>query len=244
MTKTLQSKLTVQFCGAEYFPVAGKNFVIGREGDLSLDDNPYLHRRLLLIEYSQSLWWIHNTGQTIAVTIASADGNYQAVIGPGARVPLVIPSATVLFSAGSFSYELGLGLSDSIFRTNPNQAVQSEDSDGYDTFIFKPLSLPQKQVILALSENLLRDGVVGTSRVPTSAEAAARLGWPLTTFNRQLDSVCDRLDRDGVQGLRGVNGKLASQRKARLVEHAVLARLVTAQDLELLDSKSQYDAPF
>ena len=244
MTKDHQSKLTVEFCGKNYFPPASRSYVIGREGDLSLDDNPYLHRRLLLIEYAQELWWLQNIGQTIAVTLASSDGNYQAVIGPGARVPLVMPAATMLFSAGSFSYEIGLSLSDAIFRTNPHQITAQDDSDGDDTFIFKPLSLPQKQVILALSEHLLRDGVVGTSRVPTSAEAAERLGWPLTTFNRQLDSVCDRLDRDGVAGLRGVNGKLASQRKARLVEHAVLARLVTAQDLELLDSKPEDEDTF
>lgn len=243
MTKDHQSELAVEFCGKNYYPPTEQSYIIGREGDLSLDDNPYLHRRLLLIEYAQELWWLQNIGQTISVTLASTDGNYQAVIGPGARVPLVMPAATMLFSAGSFSYEIGLSLNNAIFRTNPNQRPD-DDSDGDDTFIFKPLSLPQKQVILALSENLLRDGVVGTSRVPTSAEAAERLGWPLTTFNRQLDSVCDRLDRDGVAGLRGINGKLASQRKARLVEHAVLARLVTAQDLELLDSKPEDEDTF
>lgn len=235
MSEIIKHDLIVDFCGVKYHPDARGTFVIGREGDLVLDDNPYLHRKLLLLQFQQGLWWLHNVGQTIAITLASSDGNYQAVLGPDARVPLVMPAAIVLISAGSFTYELGITLSDSLFRANPKQLNIEENSESYDTFVFKPLSLAQKQVILALSEPLLRDGVVGSSKVPSSAEAAARLGWPLTTFNRQLDSVCDRLDRDGVAGLRGSNGKLASQRKARLVEHAVLARLVTAKELVLLD---------
>jgi hypothetical protein len=73
------------------------------------------------------------------------------------------------------------------------------------------------------------------SGIPTSAAAAQRLGWPVTTFNRKLDNVCERLDRFGIQGLRGGVGNLASNRKARLVEHALLVQLVTVDDLDLLD---------
>jgi hypothetical protein len=71
--------------------------------------------------------------------------------------------------------------------------------------------------------------------MPSSAEAAARLGWTMTRFNRKLDNVCDKLDRAGVKGLRGGSGGLATNRRARLVEYAVASRLVTAADLDLLD---------
>jgi hypothetical protein len=71
--------------------------------------------------------------------------------------------------------------------------------------------------------------------VPTSAEAAARLGWSMTTFNRKLDNVCEKLDKIGVDGLRGGRGRLATNRRARLVEYAVATRLVSADDLALLD---------
>src|SRR5699024_12726263 len=80
---------------------------------------------------------------------------------------------------------------------------------------------------------LVREGS-GMSAVPTSAQAAQRLGWQLTKFNRKLDNVCDKLDRLGVRGLRGGPGKLASHRRARLVEHAVFSRLVTAAGPPLL----------
>src|SRR5690625_6113241 len=79
----------------------------------------------------------------------------------------------------------------------------------------------------------------GMSSVPTSAQASKRLGWQLTKFNRKLDNVCDKLDRLGVRGLRGGPGKLASNRRARLVEHAVFSRLVTSADLPLLDQSDR-----
>ena len=57
----------------------------------------------------------------------------------------------------------------------------------------------------------------------------------MTTFNRKLDNVCDKLDKLGVQGLRGGRGKLATNRRARLVEYAVASRLVSLDDLVLLE---------
>ena len=93
----------------------------------------------------------------------------------------------------------------------------------------------QKAVIVALAEPILRRGGTGFSTVPSSADAAKRLGWPITRFNRKLDNVCDKLDRVGVAGLRGGGGKLATNRRARLVEHAVTSHLVTPEDLPLLD---------
>ena len=63
---------------------------------------------------------------------------------------------------------------------------------------------------------------------------AARLGWPVTKFNRKLDNVCGKLADVGVRGLHGGPAKLASSRKARLVEYAMAARIVTVEDLDLL----------
>ena len=117
------------------------------------------------------------------------------------------------------------------------RAVQHED-DGTTTIGAVSLTPSQRLLLIALCEPILRGGMVGASQLPSSAAAAARLGWPLTTFNRKLDNVCDKLDREGVQGLRGGVGKLATNRRARLVEHAILSRLVTPQDLDLLEVAS------
>ena len=63
----------------------------------------------------------------------------------------------------------------------------------------------------------------------------------MTTFNRKLDNVCDKLDKIGVRGLRGVKGNLATNRRLRLVEYAVATRLVSQDDLYLL-AKNDVDA--
>jgi hypothetical protein len=139
----------------------------------------------------------------------------------------------VLFTAGPFTYELSAHSSEASFLAT-RVDVEAEDPS-QQTIGNVSLTPSQRLLVVALCEPLLRDGMVGSSQIPSSAQAAARLGWPLTTFNRKLDNVCDKLDREGVPGLRGGPGKLATNRRARLVEHAVLSRLVTTNDLELLD---------
>ena len=95
----------------------------------------------------------------------------------------------------------------------------------------------QKLLIVALCENFLSRGHPGTTEIPSSAAAAARIGWTITRFNRKLDNVCQKLSDAGTRGLHGGIGNLASSRKSRLVEHALSTRLVTEQDLVLLGGR-------
>jgi hypothetical protein len=97
------------------------------------------------------------------------------------------------------------------------------------------LTRTQRQLVLALAEGVLTQSVPGRGAIPASAEAAKRLGWSMTTFNRKLDNVCDKLDKLGVPGLRGGPGRLATGRRARLVEYAIASHLVSVDDLRLLD---------
>lgn len=225
--------LTIEFCGEEYTSAPGERFTVGREADLSVDDNAFLHRRLLEFLDDGALWWVVNTGQSLSVTLSTGDGGYQAVVGPGVRVPLVFPRLLVMFSAGPFTYELGLIVSDAAFMsTSPSPTPLAGGPATVGSGV--ELTPSQRLLVLALCEPVLRAGGLGIGELPSSAAAAARLGWPLTTFNRKLDAVCDKLDRAGVPGLRGGVGRLARNRRARLVEYAVLSRLVTAEDLDLI----------
>lgn len=232
MTDT--SDLRIDFAGEWFEAQPPGPFTIGREGDLAVDENPYLHRRLLSFTHENGLWWLANVGQSIGVSMSTGDGVYQAVLGPGAKVPLVFPRLVLLFTAGPYTYELAVHCDQAAFRPSP--VIADLDDPHQMTIGNVSLTPSQKLLVIALCEPLLRDGLAGQSQLPTSAQAAARLGWPLTTFNRKLDAVCDKLDREGVAGLRGGVGKLATNRRARLVEHAVLSRLVTPQDLPLLDA--------
>lgn len=224
-------ELSIEFGSVVHDLGAGDTATLGRAADLVIDDNPYLHRRLIQVAADSGVWWVANIGQSIPVSVATEQGEFQAQLGPGARLPIVFPRLRLMFTAGPSTYDVTIACHGSLLSpADPSDAVAGDETRA-------PLALTesQKLLVLALSESMLRNPGSGLTAVPTSAAAAERLGWPLTTFNRKLDAVCVKLDRGGVDGLRGGAGNLASLRKARLVEYAVLARLVSAGDLELLD---------
>ncbi|MBG6083907.1 hypothetical protein [Zhihengliuella flava] len=222
----------VEFCG-EWFPVGDQQvFTIGREGDLEVDENPYLHRQFLTVARYDGIWWLSNVGKRLSATISDKTGGLQAWLAPGARLPLVFSQTTVVFTAGPTTYELGVHMNQPAFR----QEWSADDPDGATTIGPVTLTESQRALVVALAEPMLRRDGTGLSAVPSSAAAAARLGWATTKFNRKLDNVCDKLDKAGIAGLRGGAGKLATNRKARLVEHAVTSHLVTHADLTLLES--------
>jgi hypothetical protein len=228
----MRTKATVEFCGESYPISQGEPLLIGREGGLAIDDNPYLHRAFLQIADTDGLWWLSNVGSTLTATIADEHGMMQAWLAPGARLPLVFERSIVWFTAGSATYEFDVVLSDPPFQPRPTLLSPSTGTATVGRMVF---TANQKRLILSLCEPMLRRGVRGVGGVPSSADAAARLGWPLTRFNRKLDNVCDKLARAGIRGVHGEPGRIASNRRARLVEYALAARLVTRDDLYLLD---------
>lgn len=229
--------LKLEFCGEWYDITEPDGFSIGRESDLVIDDNPYLHRRFLQIYPDFGMWWLGNVGNLLSATVTDATGHVQAWLSPGARLPIVFERLHVLFSAGATTYDFTIHSEDDFYSSSSALAGIA----GATTIDPIPLTSSQRLLIVALSEDVLRQRVPGRGEVPTSTQAAARLGWAITTFNRKLDNVCDKLDRVGVAGLRGGRGNLATHRRARLVEYAVSTRLVSADDLLLLDAKAQAD---
>lgn len=224
------TKVSVEYCGEWYEVAPDTVFGIGREADLDVDDNPFLHRRLLEIGRVNDIWLLSNVGSRLAVTVMDGAGRMHSWLAPGARLPLVFERTTVVFSAGPTTYELSIHLSEPVFGE-----VGISPALGQTTIGAIEFTSSQKLLMVALAEPiLLREGS-GRHEVPTNARAAERLGWTLTRFNRKLDNVCDKLDRAGVKGLRGGPGDHAMNRRARLVEYAVAARLVTPADLPLLN---------
>jgi hypothetical protein len=221
----------VNFCGERYVVATGESFLIGRDGDLTIDDNPYLHRQFLQVSDQDSLWWLSNLGSQLTATVADDQGLMQAWLAPGARLPLVFDRTLVWFTAGPTTYEFEI-----VLTKAPFVPVSARSSDVGETTIGRTNFTPdQKLLVVALCEQVLRRSAFGAGTVPTSAEAAARLDWTLTKFNRKLDNVCQKLARNGVQGLHGGPDKLAVNRRARLVEYALATRIVDKDDLDLLD---------
>ncbi|MGO3885963.1 MAG: hypothetical protein ACTJHU_06655 [Mycetocola sp.] len=220
----------IEFLDEWYEATDGETFYIGRDADLSIDENPFLHRRFLAVSKDGGLWWLHNVGSLLSATVTDVSGQVQAWLAPGARLPLVFPVLHVLFSAGSTTYEFSIHGGSDYFSANTHapQAV------GTTTVGPVHLTSSQRLLVVALAESVLTQSSPGRGEIPASAVAAARLGWTQTAFNRKLDNVCEKLDRLGVRGLRGGAGRIATGRRARLVEYAVSTRLVGVEDLALL----------
>lgn len=232
-------RLRVEFIG-EWFDVdPAAEFAIGRDADLSIDDNPYLHRRFLAVRHEFGLWWLLNVGQLLSATVSDGTGAVQAWLAPGAKLPIVFPTLHVLFSAGATTYEFTIHFDGDLYDTSAQQTATGTTT----TIAPVTFTRTQRQLILALAEDVLTQAVPGRGSIPSSADAARRLGWSMTTFNRKLDNVCDKLDKLGVDGLHGDRGRLATNRRARLVEYALATRIVSAEDLPLLDEAAPSDHP-
>lgn len=227
----------VEFCGEQFTAKPGEPLTIGRIGDVELDDNPYLHRSFLTITEEGGLWWLSNVGSTLTATVADRQGLFQAMLAPGARIPLALERFTVWFTAGPTTYDFDVLVDDPAFvatSTLGPATAAADDRTGETTVGRVSFTPDQKLLVVALCEGFLRRAYAGQGQVPSSAAAAERLGWTVTKFNRKLDNVCQKLADAGTRGLHGAPGQLASNRKSRLVEHALSVRLVTEADLELL----------
>lgn len=226
------ARLVVEFCGEEFSLSPGQTFAIGRDADLSVDpDNGYLHRRLVELSHEAGFWWIANVGTRLSLTVSGDVGSLQSMVGPGTRIPVVLPDSVILFTAGPTTYEVNLQSEVPVFDV----ARPHEPEPGEETLGAVVLTDSQFRLVLGLCEKALRRVGSGPADVPTNAAVAQRLGWSITTFNRKLDNVCDKFDRAGVKGLRGGPGRSAIGRRSRLVEYAIAARIVRPEHLPMLD---------
>ena len=239
MTATTRTP-TIDFCG-ETAEIDHEPFTIGRDADFVIeDDNRFLHRQFLSLSSQQEVWLLANVGGQLTATVSDAEGRLEAFLAPGAVLPLVFDETLVRFTAGPTTYEFTIRLPDPAFVASP-----VDENEAGDTTIGRVSMTPdQMRLVLALAEPALRGTGRAGSAMPSSGEAAARLGWTTTKFNRKLDNVCQKLAAQGVRGLHGEPGRLASNRRARLVEYALAVRLVTRDDLDLLDTATDaHDAP-
>ena len=241
----IHSKVTVVFCGEEHSVSPEAGLPIGRTGDLEIDDNPYLHRTFLVVSFDNGFWWLSNTGSTLTATVADEQGLFQAWLSPGARIPLAMKTLVVWFTAGPTTYDFEIHVASPVFQSVTSDLPETGtrgpgDDAGAATVGRVSLTPDQRLLVVALCEPFLLRREAGTSQIPSSAAAAQRLGWTLTRFNRKLDNVCQKLADAGTRGLHGGVGKLATNRKARLVEHALSTKLVSEDDLVLLQG---LDAP-
>lgn len=224
--------LELDFAGEVLRAEPGETLRVGRAGDLAIDDNPYLHRDFLVLSWASELWWVANVGSRLAAYLTEEGGLMRSTLAPGARLPLVFPTTLVTFAAGDTLYEL--------IVTVPSvgyEPVSVMSARRGETTI-SPGSFTPSQIlaILALAEPTLRRAGSGAAAIPTTVQAAERLGWTPKRFDKKVENVCDKLTGAGVRGLKGPGPRLASHRRLQLVEYAVSTLLVTTNDLYLMDA--------
>jgi hypothetical protein len=227
--------LTIAFVGEEWKVAPSATFTFGRAGDLAVDEaNPYLHRIVGRFLCHQGVWWLENLGDRVDVELVTEGGartRLPARAGGDSPVLATVtaPRFTVTFEAGGLRYELEGRLARP--PVTPGPAPRGPAGASTSSFGDVRLTEDEKAMVLALAEPCLRDPSAGPDALPANRQVAHALGWPITKFNRKLDYLCQRLSRQGVGGLSGGRGSEATNRRWRLVEHAIAARLVTPRDL-------------
>ena len=127
------SVVTVDFCGEVHEAPREGTLTIGREGDVEIDDNPFLHRHFLQITHEGGWWWLTNIGSTLTATVADKKGLFQAWLNPGARIPLAFERLTVWFTAGPTTYDLDVVVSSPAFQTIERDVAGPDDVHGETT---------------------------------------------------------------------------------------------------------------
>ena len=232
------TRLHVDFIGEVTTVELGDELTFGRLADLHIDDNRHLHRVLGRFWSRGDTWWLTNEGRSITIQIADADSRSNVMLAPGSEIALSFPNSILRFRAGITDYEVIVSVPD-------RDASEGDDEDdpldvdadelGADTIALGDLLLTDEQrlLLLALGEGTLRDPH-HNDELPTNRAVARRLGWSITKFNRKLDNLCNRFTKLGVGGLRGSIDQLATDRRRRLVDHAVESGLITRGQLALL----------
>ena len=229
--------LHVDFIGELTTVAPGEELTFGRQADLHIDDNRHLHRVLGRFWSRGDSWWLTNEGRSITIQIADADSRSSVQLAPGSEIALSFPNSILRFRAGITDYEILVRVPDrdASDADGDDDPLDADDEEAGETIALGDLLLTDEQrlLLLALGETTLLDPH-SADELPTNRAVARRLGWSITKFNRKLDNLCNRFTKLGVGGLRGSIDQLATDRRRRLVEHAVESGLVTRSMLDRL----------
>lgn len=223
--------LRVELAGDSWSVSPDLGLTFGRDADLVVDSNRYLHRRLGTFRCRDGVWWLINVGSAIKLEVLDCGSPSALSLAPGTSTPLPFTECWVRFSAGPTPYELHVSIP-GVDRPQPDDRID----DGSTTIGASTVSLNEEQrdLLVALAEHRMRR-TAPTQEMPTNREVAARLGWTITKYNRKLDNLCSKFDRLGVAGIKGDLGGMAVSRRERLVDHVVTAGIIRPQDLARLD---------
>ena len=219
--------LVVDFCGEIHVVDPSETLTFGRDAELAIDENEFLHRQLGQFQRRADLWWLTNIGSRIELEVFDRNTQASARLPSGTAQALPGSDLLVQFTAGPTHYELLVQCDTSI------TVLPSKPSDTLSLSSL-PWTIEQRVLMAVLAESLLRTPHQPLN-LPSNEEARLRLGWEKAKFNRKLDNVCDRLTNSGVRGLERGQERRNNERRRVLAEAVVEYGIVAPADLDLLE---------
>ncbi len=204
--------------------VAGERFTFGRAEECTARvgiGDPAISRVAGSIHDEGGTWWLSNDSGKRLFAVVDELG-FRSVLPPGRRVALEAPVRIVLDGTGG---------------THTMQViVPHREPVGVDAASGTPTSAGEgvmvnnadRLAMVALFAGYLEDPPRHDPYPKSYGAAAARLGWPRTTLVKRIEHLRTRLTSAGVPNLMGWNAL------ANLAEYAITTRLVTKEDLHLL----------
>lgn len=208
-------ELTVSFVGEIYRPTSQLTF--GRQADLSIDDNSYLHRRAGRFRLQGTTWWLENLGSRLRLTMVSADGSLLD-LQPGASSPLLGDRGVISITAGPTRYAIEY---DVHRRQKALQETNSFRISGADTMTYGPILTPRELDFVVVMAQGRLTGRLGP--IPSHGEIAEIWGVSAKTVDNTLQRLRSKLRN---QNINYVNSS------ETLIEYLVTQGLVSPADLE------------
>jgi hypothetical protein len=221
----MDDALVVVVGGAEHVLDPAERFTFGRAASCTVQfdpDDPAISRLAGVIERDGAVWFLINRSGSRALTMVDPFG-LRSVLAPGSRA--AIEGRVRVIVDGTDSHELILHGPPPASHPEPSDATGSPTTAGDGVIV----NDHDRLALVALFAGYLHEGGRYDPSPKSYAAAAARLGWPRTTLVKRIEYLRARLARAGVPNMHGWNALNA------LAEYALTTRLITKEDLRLLE---------
>ncbi len=222
----------VLVAGVEYLAQPGQPVTFGRSRDCTVcldPDDTSISRTTADLDFRDGTWWLTNRSASHPLSVVDELG-LRSVLAPGRRTAIGAPTRVLVDGAAGRQHSIEIAV----------PAVAPDESPAPDEPPDIPTGVPtatgaevlispaDRLAMVALFAGYLRDPPHYDPYPKSYAAAAARLGWPRTTLVKRIEYLRARLDSAGVPNMTGFNAL------ANLAEYAIGRRLVTREDLTLL----------